>query len=358
MKSVGQETRKNPIRFKNALAEAKVLLDTMESAPYELLTQLAELEKLCETESIEFWQHQEEGLVLYLDGVNTPLFFGLPFSPTSKVSVDDTPNLTPLRRLTDSNLYYILSLDLNQIRLFQATRWSAEEIELANVPTSLDEAMKYDDPEESIQFRAVSKPGKGGSADLAFHGHGGTGDENRQRQIDRFFEMVAGDLADNFEDRNTPLILLGPSDLTAVFQAKNKYETLSEKIIDLNPSSTSDGELKEKIHDAIARWEGEDLTEKLNSIPGAIAQDQGSTNIAEIVCAAAEGRVQDFFYKEGASISGTFDEKSFKAHTGDGESNLVAVARKKAIDTGANVRVVSREEDMPDGADVAAIYRY
>lgn len=68
--------------------------------------------------------------------------------------------LLPL--LSGDGRFYILALSQNELRLLQATRYSVSEVDLEGVPESLSTALRYDVPEESLQWHTSGRAGTAG----------------------------------------------------------------------------------------------------------------------------------------------------------------------------------------------------
>jgi len=60
----------------------------------------------------------------------------------SKGGKDVNPELSRIVRM--SNGFYVLALSQNNVQFFEGTRYSVKEVELENVPKSLDEALQYE----------------------------------------------------------------------------------------------------------------------------------------------------------------------------------------------------------------------
>ena len=71
-------------------------------------------------------------------------------------------------------MFYLLSLSLNEVKLYEAGRYSISEIILKGiVPEKLEEVVGHDYQEKSLQFRT----GQGGEAGAIFHGQGAGKDD-------------------------------------------------------------------------------------------------------------------------------------------------------------------------------------
>lgn len=368
MERRGAETRKNHIVFKNLLREARERLPGERAETVEMSARLAALETL-DAPTHSFWQGQEEGLALVVESGGRVTAYKVPFPLEPFVRMGRQPYLSPLLRLAGGRTYYVLALDLNQLKLYRSSAWQTEEIVLTNVPTSLEEAMKYDDPEESLQWRTLSQrvspgvQGGGGRPVAAYHGHGALNEEARGVKIKRFFEMVDKDLASNFDDRERPLVLLGPSAEIGTYRTGNHYPHLHKEAIATNPSALSPDELRERI----CGWVREhDLLERrhaLESLRDNLAVGEGSLRLEEIVRAANEGRISTLFVKGGERRYGVLEDGggdvSIHPEPREGDEELVEATVLAAATSAAAIHYIEKDEDLlPDGVCLAAIFRY
>jgi len=364
MEKSGSETRKNHIIFKNVLSEARSALSNNPEANAALLKQISRLDSLDDS-THEYWQHQSDGLAVFLSTEHEPRGYRLPFAPNeSSVHIGKSPSLGALLPMMNQPRYYVLVLDLNETRLFEASRHTFRQLPLDNVPTSLDEAMRFDDPEKSLQFRTVSSPGarEGGRVDAAYHGHGVTSDATEQIKIDRFFEKLSGGLADNFPDRETPLLLFGPASEVGHFRPTNHYPQLLENSIDFNPSNLSDEELKGKIQDWIESDSQRISESESDQLGNALGMDRGSSDPAEVVKASITGKVDTLFLHQGETVYGQLDRETLSIKVNEnakpGDADLSEVAAIETLRNGGKIRYVSGESSSVDETGMGAIFRY
>ncbi len=192
---LGVETQQNPIRFKNLLrqAEEQLINSGLRSQDVKDLLQPAE-----EIDEYDFWQHQSDGLAIFIAN-NVFSYYCLPIDFPELVVVTNRFHLKPLLSLlTTDGLFYILALSQNQVRLFQGSRYSVSEIELENVPQGIAEALKYDDPEKQFQFHTGTSEG-GGERAAMFHGQGAGNDEQKDNIL-RYFRQVNQGLQELFKN--------------------------------------------------------------------------------------------------------------------------------------------------------------
>ncbi|MDF1755375.1 MAG: hypothetical protein P1U89_21485 [Verrucomicrobiales bacterium] len=362
MEVKGAETRKNHIVFKNALHEATEKLSEDEREHGRIGKMLRDLSFLDDSTE-EFWQHQDKGLVMIVADNGKVTAIQTPFSLDPFVHVGPRPSLGRLLPLTDENRLYVLVLDLNKTRLFDVSRWCAREIALENVPTSLDEAMRYDDPEKSLQHHTAESATGGSPQNTMYHGHGITGDETRQKKIRRFFEMVNHDLASNFPDREVPLLLFGLETEIGHYRPVNSYPHLLDEAIVFNSTDLSDDKLKAKMLEAVEARAVKAHNESLKNLESQINRGNGTTDLREIVKGAETGRIDTLYVTKGSSQYGVYEAESNSVELEkDGESgkrseDLVERAVLTTVRTGGRVHHTDRNE-LPSGVALAAIFRY
>lgn len=363
MERKGAETRKNPIVFKNALAELQKGLAFLENGSGDGLKPIIEeLERLV-VPTEEFWQHQEAGLAMVVRPEAPVAAYLMPFAPSEFTYVGRRPYLSPLLPLLNGTRHWVLVLDLNEIRLLRASRWSVEEVPLQGIPRSLAEATEFDDPEKSLQSRSVSAsnlPGPGGG-DVAFHGHGLTGDEVRAKRVRRFFERVEDGLPGHFDDRERPLVLLGPDSEVGLYREVNHYPHLCRDDIRFNASGLSRDELRRMVCEWVALRDAEVVRAEIDDLNAHLAQGLASCRLEEVVKAASDGRVATLLAKPGEYRYGVLDRAEDRVEIHDerqrGDEEFVGMAAGFVMATGGKV-VYLDEAELPEGAPVAAVFRY
>lgn len=151
MQKAGPEIRQNPIRFKNLIREAEERLDAMEIDHTQALDLL---QPAMELDTSEFWEHQDHGLAIFISP-QVFRYYQLPMEFAELVVVSDRFHLKPLLHLLNNDgRFYILALAQKDVRLFEGTRYSIQEIEVENMPKSLDEALQEDEIQKGMQQRS------------------------------------------------------------------------------------------------------------------------------------------------------------------------------------------------------------
>lgn len=365
MQRKGKETRQNPIRFKNALGEARQRLEESGREDDELARRLDALSAL-DDPTAEIWQQQDRGLAVVIDRDRVRAW-KLPAAPADRVHVADRPALGGLLRLHGGERTRFLVLDLDETRLLEVSHGQLKAIGLGNAPTSLDEAMRFDDPEKSLQFRAAPAPSKGPAGNAMYHGHGVSSDDNRKRKIRRFFEMVDAELSPRLAGDEVPLVLFGPAMECGIYREVNSLAGLAEDEIHFNPSELDEEGLEERLMAEVAEKTSQSRSERLEELEHAIGVGQGDTELGNLLAATVEAKLATLLVdgRDGNSANawGSFDPRTGKSVIHEsrqpGDQDLLETLATAASLQGAGVVFLSGDDPaLPGKAVAAGLYRY
>ena len=349
----GAKTRENPIRFKNLIREAE-----------EKVADIHETERLKDPlesakayiDDYDFWQHQDYGLAFFInsDGLK---YYRLPHNFEETVRVGDRFYLKPLLPvLTNDNKFYLLALSQNEVRFFLGSHYNINQIKLpVDVPASLAEALKYDDPEKQQQFHTS---GAGNSP--IYHGQG-VGTTDNKDEIKRFFQQIDAGLTSVLQEEKTPLILAGVEFLLPIYHEANSYNNLLEQGVTGNPENVSTADLHQQAWSIVRphlEAAKQSAMEQYYQLSGT---GEASSQVEAIVVGAANGQVDTLFVTPDANYWGKFDRQANKAElTSETEENsidLIDFAVTQTYLQGGNVYTVEQSV-MPESQQAIAIFRY
>jgi hypothetical protein len=355
---LGADTQQNPIRLKNLVAEAETRLSEQglrKPAIQQLLQPVNQL-----VDDSQFWQHQQHGLAIFCS-VDKMRWYRSPVNFTERVVIAQRPYLKPLLRLIRvEGRFYVLALSQNQVKLWQGSADGLQEVKVNNMPSSLNEALRYDDPEKQQQFHTSTATPMGGKKRSAmFHGHGAGRDNDSD--LARYFRQIDGSLRAFLQDETAPLVLAGVDYLFPIYQEVNTYPHLVEKNISGNPEVIKSGQLHQQAMAVLRPRFDQTRQMALEEYHNLLDTDQASTDIRQIVPAAYYGRVKTLFLARGHEQWGRFDPDTdtLELQAGvepDNEDLLDAVAIQTFLKNG-EVYVLEKA-DMPGGAPMAAVLRY
>lgn len=352
----GKETQQNSIRFKNLLREAKErLLVNMRGTEVEKFLEPAQ--KLLNNSL--FWQHQSNGLAVFL---SQEVFsrYCLPLDFEGLTVVTDHFHIKPLLPLLrDDGRFYVLALSQNEVRLLHGTYYSVSEVELENVPESLAEALKYDDPERQLQLH-TGTPGARGRRAAIFHGHG-VGTDDDKNNILRYFRQINKGLHGLLKEERAPLVLAGVDYLLPIYREANTYSHLMEEGITGNPEGLSSEELHKQALAIVQPYFQQAKKDAIAQYKRFADTNRASCDIKEVVPAAYYGRVALFFVAVGVQCWGAFEQGTNRVHLHQekepGDEDLLDSAATQTILTGGTVYAID-PDDVPADAPLAAVFRY
>ncbi|MGB3534902.1 MAG: hypothetical protein WBA13_15495 [Microcoleaceae cyanobacterium] len=354
----GPEVRQDPIRHKNALSEAENQLTEMGLQPEEIKKLLQPAQAL---DDPDFWQYQGKGLGIFI----APEFFQyytLPIIVEELVVVGDRFQVKPLMPLlTNNGRFYLLALSQNQVKLFQGSHYSISEISIDNIPTSLAEALKYDDPETDVLAHTGNRGAASGQTSILQSQNVGFEDQNSQ--IKRFCQQIDQGLKDILNDDNVPLVLAGVEFVTSIYKEANSYNNLMDEVVEGNRDHTSPDELHQEAWKIVEPYFHQSQ-EKANTEYQELAgndPEKVSQDLKEIVKAAHFQRIDTLFIAANQQKWGQFDpdENTVNLHSQPQpeDDDLLNLAALQTFLNGGTVYVTESKE-VPDEAVAAAIFRY
>ncbi|WP_413175520.1 hypothetical protein [Anabaena azotica] len=359
----GAEIRQNPIRFKNLIREAEERLDAIGIRHTEAINFL---QPAMELDRGDFWEHQDEGLVIF---ISPHLFhyYCVPIEFPELVVVGKQFHIKPLLHLinNDGN-FYVLALSQKDVKFFAGTGHSFNEVQVENMPHRLVETLLEDELQKGVQHR-VGTP-RGGNGNPAqhpgsVHGQGSPDREKHEEDILQFCYAVDTALHDQLREEKSPLVLAGVEYLFPIYQEANTYPHLLAESINGNPEIINPEQLHDEAWRIVAPSFQEDKRAAIELYEQLVGEGTGKAtdDIREIIPAAYYQRVDSLFVAVGEQKWGKFDAETTTVDLHpepepDDEDMLDFAAVHTMLNGG---RVYTLEsEDMPSGAIVAAIFRY
>jgi hypothetical protein len=265
--------------------------------------------------------------------------------------------LLPL--LAGDSRFYVLALSQNEVRLVEATRSSAGEVDLATAPGSLREALRFDDPERQLQYHTAA-PHTGGRRAAVFHGHG-VGTDDQKDNVLRFCQQVDRGLAPILRAGSAPLVLAAVESIAAIYRRANTYQHLIDAMVTGNPEGLSARDLHTKAWPLVEPVIHAERDAAVSRYHAARGSARTTASLVEALRAAADGRVNVLFVPVGVQRWGIFVDATREAvlhdSPGAGDEDLLNVLALRTWRHGGTVYAVA-PADMPDGGEVAALLRY
>ncbi len=351
----GMEIQQDPIRLKNLIRDAEEKLVSgghRRPDALEILTPARDL-----LNDTAFWRHQADGLALFL---SREFFrnYRLPLNLQELVMIDGSFYLKPLlSMLGDDGGFFVLALSQSDLRLFECTRHSIREVELEDVPRSLDEALRFDDPEKQLQYHTASRGGRRDGY-LMFHGHSGS---EPKKDILRYLLLVNDGLHKYLNNRNEPLVLAGVDYLLPIFREATTYGGLVEEAIMGNPEGFDEQELHRQAWSIVEPIFRKTRDEALARYVELAGTGLAGADPEAVLGPAFFGRVDTLFVARGLQRWGTFDSEtglvSLHEAPQPGDRDLLDFAALHTFMNRGKVYVLEPEM-IPGGKTLAAIFRY
>ncbi|HKJ26111.1 MAG TPA: hypothetical protein VJ965_00615 [Anaerolineales bacterium] len=354
MARAGDATLKNPIRYKNARKRIESLLQDEgydAQVTENIITQFAAL-----AEGNDFFQNQLEGLAVFLSSDYQKLV-QLPYRFDEWVQVGETFELRPLLQAYQDGIdFYIISLSREQSRLFRASKFNILEIELAqDVPTSFEEAMKYDAPEDQLQQNTITSS-DGGRTQI-FHGH--TESDQEKKNLRRFFQQLDRGIRAQIDDHNLPVLLVGLDYLHPLYKAGSDIPHILETGLDKNPDDLPIQDLHRLAWQIVESSLQSDVAQAINRYQESLGSDKSTAVLSEIPLAAAYGKVDTLLVEKHSQIWGQVSPEENKLEVEEeGDTDLLSYSVKQTLLHGGEVYVFDEEEMPSEKADVLAVLRY
>ncbi len=354
----GSEVAQDPIRLKNLIARAEEVLKTRGARWDVIESILGEAKQLLDKEF--FWQHQADGLAIFAKPGETRAFrTGVGFGEA--VTVSGRFDLAQMVRLLASDgRFYVLALGEQMVKLLEGTRFSVSEIALDNLPQSIDDALKLDDPQKQLQYHTGAGASSGGGRAAIFHGHRFDGSENKEN-LKRFFNIVDRGLEPLFKHYPAPVVLAAVEYYFPLYLEVANIPGLVEGGIKGNPDVMRDEELHKAawsiVYPAFKKSQ-EDALERYAQVIGTGQTTQGVEGTA---IAAYQGRVDTLFVDTEPDVWGEIDEttQSVSIHEVEnaGDLELVNETTLAVLTSGGRVFTMPSAE-VPGSGPMAAILRY
>ncbi|MDI9639430.1 hypothetical protein QPK87_19010 [Kamptonema cortianum] len=324
----GKEAFQGGLHLKNLLKEAEKSLPNGDKAG--ILNGAARL-----VDDMPFWQYQDAGLALFLTAGES-YSFKSPIPVPARQVVCNAFDITPLLpALMHNGKFYVLTLSQDKIRVIEASRYDYSEIQIDDMPQSIDEALTASGAEKQQQ-----RHGGASGPPTYFGSGGGQGSEDQKDDLKRFFDRVDVVFSDYLAQHPAPVILAGVEYLLPIYRTANTGATILTEEIRGNCDRTPAQELQESGWRIASKHFAESAEKAKSQFEQSNGHGNASTSQKEIAAAADAGRI--------ASLFVAFD------HPEAASLNQLIHA---TLATGGEIIPLSQSE-MPSNKPLAATFRY
>ncbi len=310
----------------------------------------------------------EEGRFVATDGPGLALFlsqgiaqaYQLPYGPEEMMTVSSHFLIKPLMPLRLKEAFYVLALSQQKIRLLRATEHTVARVDLQDIPQSLREALRWDDPERELQWHTQTG-GRGDGRDAVFHGHGVGTKERHKKDLLRYFQLLDRHLSKVLTDEKAPLVLAGVDYLLPIYRQANSHQHLFDEGIEGNHEQLSDAELQQKAWQLVEPHFQEEREAAESLYHQQASKSLASADLTTILPASYQGRVDTLFVALDEQRWGSYqpeaDQLELHAQPQPGDVDLLNLATIHVVKNDGDV-YADRREALPDAEPLASILRF
>jgi hypothetical protein len=355
----GAQIRQGPIRLLNLLTEVYDELTAIGLREAEAEAFIAPAQSLID--DYEFWQHQDQGLALFLDSEGLQQF-RVPLPLTEQIVVGPGFHLRPLLPLLVADgRFYILTATAERVRLYTASRFSIAEVHDADLPVNRD----ADRSEPDYQHASpATRPRAGFAGTGKVWAEGDRPRKWNESRLADFARHTALAVGRRLAAHPQPLIIVADAKTAGQFKKVsgiNAFGPLLAGVIPADPESMT----PQQLHGAACTLMQEhldgpraDAEEHLDTLLG--RHDPRATDvIGEVVRAAYQGRVETIFLPEDETIWGRYEQDIDQIVTGSEiqQDDLLEAAAVQTLHHGGAVHLLPKTYPT-EPQTAAAVLRY
>ncbi|MCX2720764.1 baeRF7 domain-containing protein [Lentiprolixibacter aurantiacus] len=309
-------------------------------------------------ENRELWRNPGDGLAIFLEKESGLQYYLLPFSFEPVSYVSNHFYMLPLYPMYHQNgEYFILGLSRDYVRLYKADRYGLRDLNLeTHAPEQLEEVVGYDYQQKTLQFRS----GQAGYAQGSFHGHG-EGKDDEKIELIKFFKEIDKGVRKLLGESNAPLIVAGVSRWHSLYKEVNSYPNLYKEALWGDPEFKDVGTLQQEAWELVAPYFKATLDAKIRAYRENVHRSNTSHQIADILRAVKDGRVDTLFIQKGTDEFGTYSEKGCIILDSEKTKKNISIYNRMARDTflkGGKVYILDKGHMPYSKRPINALFRY
>ncbi|MFP4330103.1 MAG: hypothetical protein ACOC28_03100 [Alkalispirochaetaceae bacterium] len=340
--------QENMIRFKNLIRRGEGCIESYRGEQQQQLGTMREMLGALSS-SIEggerLWDPQAAAIAIFLAPEQVDVV-PLSVDVEEEVLIGERFHLKPLfSDRSSSEPYFLLALDLHDVRLYRGNRRNLEEVPLTPAPRPLPEIL------EGFDFERSLNKAPGGST--VYVGHQG-GEENLTPHIIEFLQEVDRCLRQTIGEGDSPVLLAGTENVVGHFRHHSSVARLHENHLKGSPRSFTVEELHRRSRDMVRQAAQARVDREIEAVEEYLDSRQGARELEEICSAAFEGRLQLLLVASDTAVHGLFDETSERLELDERGEDLLDLAAGHAWSRGTRVYAVPRSR-IPRGLPAAGL---
>lgn len=281
------------------------------------------------------------------------------------------PLLAELKQTPD---HAVLVASHDRACLYHATGGKLTEQDVTDMPRSLAEVSKFTDQQEkgnihgredsgipaSYRGSLMGPSGPAGPSGVPHHSMGGHDwREDHEEDLRSYANFVINAVQQHLNGTNMPLVLVADERLNGMIRASTDYPFLTQEGVTQHPDTLDQAQLRDAAAECLNRVVEKQRAEAWDKVAMSLGRGdrEASDDPADIVAAAAAGRVAHLFVKSGAALSGHFDAQSLTAKAAsDGPDDLIDCAIVETLRNGG--ALFALEGYGSEETRLAASFRY
>ncbi len=292
----------------------------------------------------DVWERQARSLAVFV----TPeriVTHRLPNHLPEMVMVADRFHLKPLLRAVSVPMHgFVLALGENDVRFIEISAdEAAREIRVPGMPSD-----------------AASAAGKASINSRNYLGRIGGG-EGQKVRLTQFCRKVDEALRPILSGRSEPLILAAVDPILSIFRQVCSYSNLAARVIEGGSGYDTPAELGAEARQIMDARHADEIARIKDLYAARENEGRATTQIARAARAATFGAIDTLLVDIDAVVPGRVDDTTGEitlAETSDaGNYGVIDEIAARVLASGGRVLGV-RRDDIPEGADLAAILRY
>ncbi len=304
-----------------------------------------------------FWRESSDALAFFHSTAGTRIK-KLPIEldqPTAHVGNEFM--LRPLLPLLNTDgRFYILNLNLNAVRLYEATPNTISEVVLNDdVPTTIADYTKFLEHQEHTGSRSIQGGGGG------IHYGQGDGNDSEKEEIQQYFYELSKAVDDIIQCDPLPTVLAGVEYLIPMYRKASHYPKYEEGYVRGSFSENDVETLHNAAFDIMEPTFDVDRMEAFDRFAQLQDGDWASSDAKKVILAALTGQVDTLFVEDDATLWGVYNEQEYKI-----QLHPESTPKSKDLLTEAAIQTLLKKgkvftceaDEMPvEGAKVAAVFR-
>ena len=310
-------------------------------------------------EDTRYWSFLCDGLSLHLSS-SRAFIHRLPVSVPELVWVGRRFYVKPLFALDFSeDEFYLLTLGEKGCALFRGTRLALEKLEVAGLPQSLADALKFEDLNRQLRVHTGDVEKGGG----VFHVQGGSNEEAIiKRWLRDYCSIVDRAVTEYLGDRNSPLLVAAAEPIFSIYREHSRCRQFLPHNVRANFKHASNDELHRVAWGILEVERKTQRDAQVRRYAELRGRNLAVSGLAELLPACVHGQVDTLFMDFTRERFGRFDAQrnSLEAEEtpGHGREPLYDLAARSAWLNGAAIYPLASGEPLAGDAGIAGILRY